>query len=431
MTNIKFILFFLIFSFIARSQSIELEFTPEYSREISKMWRADPEIFVIKETYIANEIVVEISNPEYIAAIEKLNLLKIDSISEIKFIAEYDRYMEMVKTFNSSDERYNKKKHLLIDAQNFFDENGFSYLVYADDNINSKNKSKFNVWKSNETQFKYKLRNEIGKISMHAPKNKSDNLLKQHKAKLARIKPILSRIELDTLTSRKAFILSDTVGNVANLSGRYKQFGKYYIEQRGKYLGDGGVVIEIIEGASGDGIVIQNIESGDLFATSSKIFDYAIDPKIAGFIKILSDKGIKTSQKGSDIIMHMPNANLIMTRDIQKALEKNNFEYINQFANSVHKYKAYANSNIVLNRLHDLRKEYASKYIGGSLTQSFITSYRNNVQSYRNEFDKISNLPFRKDNLVNFHQHLTLQDIERFIVITNALLLAESKIKTN
>jgi len=171
------------------------------------------------------------------AKIKAENNVKVDP-----FVADLSRLKKNVNEFLLSQSGYDAKKHLLIKSQKISDTYGLGYLLYADNNINSKFKTKFFVLSKNKVALKIHLKKIASKIKAveapPAPARKNyDGELNSAKQKLKSAKERLNKtnrynvIPGKTSVERYAEVkLGDRVFKPENvIVGNFEVLSEYYI----------------------------------------------------------------------------------------------------------------------------------------------------------------------------------------------------------
>ena len=200
-----------------------------------------------------------------------------------------------INAFLKSTDDFQAKKHLLIEAQKISNKYGKNYLIYADAEINTANKSKFFVLSKNKLDLKIHLKRLLPKINITSTNNNDIassskenadvlNRLKLAKNKLRNTEKYTitpgtttinksSELKLDTFVFKPEDII---IGNFSNL-------GKHYISNNTK--GSKVLTPEDIKKSGADNneplILIQNNTTKALYMVVPDYVENASSNKLA------------------------------------------------------------------------------------------------------------------------------------------------------
>lgn len=229
-----------------QGQNITYEFNASLNKLISKKNNESPIAYHVKNKKVSKKVQSRQKRESllYKNTLKALEIAKTDSINNaVKEKEKLARYNELnnikgiINNFISSPKSYEAKKQKLVKAQKIASKYNLDVLVYADSDINSKNKSKFFMLKLNSLDLKIHLKKVLKKIESQnikpdfIPFNNS-NAIKKAKNQLKNTKryefingPLKTKI-------KNTLVLDNEVENPdLSINGTFEDLGEYYVLQ--------------------------------------------------------------------------------------------------------------------------------------------------------------------------------------------------------
>lgn len=160
-------------SVIGYGQYSYFEFESTLNNLITKKKNEAPIVFeIVKKSIIVNKSTQKkVANPTYQKINDELSILVNDSIqtadinkSKLTTYHKKNEIKQLINEYLNSKETFSQKKEKLISAQLLAQKINLDWLIYADDQINIANKSKFFVLKLNHLDLKVHLKKLVWKI---------------------------------------------------------------------------------------------------------------------------------------------------------------------------------------------------------------------------------------------------------------------------
>lgn len=243
------LVFSFCYSFMSYGQYSYFEFESKLNSLITKKKNEAPIVFeIVKKNITVNKSTQKkVDNPEYQNINIELRKLLNDSIqtaqinkNKLDTYNQKNKIKELLNKYLVSKEGFSIKKQKLIDAQLIAKKMNLNWLIYADDKINTTNKSKFFVLKLNHLDLKVHLKKIVWKINsenkkpiiespkLYTPKKVNTlrdqlNITKPYKYIKGPIKPQRTRV----------LALGTEITNPDGIiNGMFKNLGEYYVIQK-------------------------------------------------------------------------------------------------------------------------------------------------------------------------------------------------------
>ncbi len=293
--------YFTCFTFIASlAQNSNYELNEFYTKAVISETGKVPYMYSVKKESVSFEKKEKLKreSTQYLNAIDKLNMLVKDSTSisethskKLTKFNQLNKVKDLINSFLKSVKPYELKKEKLIEAQKIADTYQESLLIYADDKINSKNKSKFFVLQLKSLDLKIHLKKIIWKVD--ASNKKPENLnnenfknIEKHRNDLKSIKKFEYYYGPSKKNSRNALVLNKKIEDPITIKGEFKAINDYvYIKTKTKWHINNELILynEIKESAKKDIFstlkkLIKNVNTEELYLVDLNFLEtYAID----------------------------------------------------------------------------------------------------------------------------------------------------------
>ncbi|WP_029209565.1 hypothetical protein [Aquimarina agarilytica] len=283
------------------AQNLNYEFNEFYTQTVISETGKVPYMYSVKKENVTFEKKVKLKreSPQYLAALDKLNSFVKDSTSisesyskELDKFTQLNKVKTLINDFLNSTKPYELKKGKLIEAQKIADTHHKDLLIYADNNINTKNKSNFFVLQLKSLDLKIHLKKVIWKVdaSNKKPENSNNEDFKnieKHRNNLKSIKKFEYYYGPSKKSTRNALVLNEKIEKLTTIKGEFKVVNDYvYLKNKTKWHIANELILysEIKESAKKDIFsplkkLIENVNSKELFLVDLDFLEtYAINP---------------------------------------------------------------------------------------------------------------------------------------------------------
>ncbi len=241
------IVFLFICCFKGFCQSYSYDFNRKLITLISEKNNEIPTVFEVKKKELTTKISSKrkVESDIYKQSMLDLDLAIKDSLSVVKEnkdrLEQYNQINEikiLINQFIASKEPYELKKLQLVKAQNIAVKTQSNYLIYADDKINPKHKTKYFVLRKRVLDLKVHLKKIVWKIENT---NVKPNLIElEEKEKINQIKTKLKSTKQyeyinGPIKSKKKTLLAlgkEITSPNKVIDGQFMGLGEYYVVLR-------------------------------------------------------------------------------------------------------------------------------------------------------------------------------------------------------
>ncbi|MCH4823696.1 hypothetical protein ML462_10990 [Gramella lutea] len=416
MSKFYYLAFTIIITNFSTAQKTSYEFQPEHTKKVLDPAYKDG-YFVyqanFKNTSIPKYDTIDVQTTQYTTILKKIEQKKSDSIAEKKIKAKYDEILSinsLIDHFLYSSGSFKKKKHHLYQAQLLSNKHNLDYLIYADKEFNSDNRKRFSSIKWNGLENH--LKTIKSKISTDGYYNENTYLyteLNTLRNKLNRTPKTEKAIKQVGHENKKLLLRGDRIEDFENLSGKYKIIGEYNLIRNSTYEAISGQLLKTdslktihgsnLYGYGSTNTLLENQSGNMIYCSYEFVNKFGIDNQISDYISLLENNGYKTDLDGEILYIEAELGRVRATYDVYEEVQKGNFKYIDQIANSIIQF------NNIMKKATPLTDKLANHYNAHrnfTMTDSRLKKWKNDAKTGVNLLNQIKSLKGNEENISDY-----------------------------
>lgn len=402
----------LILSFnFCQSQIQSYKFTPENTKaNLDPYYKSGYYIYQTEKKEVAIPIYDTVEKPSEAYKIMEGKLQQ-NIQDSIAYITKYNKNKEInkisenISDFFGSDSKMKTKKYFLINAQKIADKYDLPYLLYADKEFN---KNKLKEFKD-VSDLSDHLINIMTDITAKYEVDENKSILQNLKSTRLYLKNNnKTEKKLEVIDSVKSYILvqGERLKDFENISGTFDDLGEYTLFREDKLFGlkkmlkgqlvdsDSLKVItgdKNVQGFTYSYILIKNRDKEEYYTTSYDFLrEFGINNKIDDYMNLLKNNGFTSNLNGDIMYINTNKGKVRATYDIYEEVQKGNFNYINQVANSMIEFKRIISQQA--NPLSDKLANHFSAHRSGTMSASRLNTWKSDTKTAMGILKKLKSL---------------------------------------